>query len=69
MTLVPGKRPQIVVDLRLISKVQWLGDFIHEREMKRRPYKTTCQGGGFNLIPDAYLYFRVEVISLPTQNK
>lgn len=37
----------------------WLESFIHERELKRKPYKATWQGGGFSLIPDTFLVFRM----------
>jgi len=37
----------------------WLESFIHERELKRKPYKATWQGGSFSLIPDAFLTFRM----------
>jgi hypothetical protein len=39
----------------------WLDSFIHERVLKRRPYKATWQGGNFSLIPDAFLDFRVRL--------
>jgi Replication-relaxation len=39
----------------------WLESFIHERELKRKPYKAIWQGGNFSLIPDAFLVFRMIV--------
>lgn len=36
----------------------WLESFIHERTLKKKPYKTDWQGGSFALIPDGFLTFR-----------
>jgi hypothetical protein len=36
-----------------------LEGFIHERELKRRPYKAVWQGNSFNLISDMFMVFRV----------
>ena len=43
----------------MLQAISQVGNFIHERELKRRPYKATWQGRTFTLIPDTYLYFRV----------
>lgn len=45
--------------LKRSSDKLWLESFRHERELKRKPYKASRQGGGFTLIPDALLLFRV----------
>jgi Replication-relaxation len=39
----------------------WLDSFIHERVLKRSPYKAIWQGGSFSLIPDTFLDFRVRM--------
>lgn len=44
--------------LKRSSQSCWLETFKHERELKRRPYTATLQGGRFNLISDALLIFR-----------
>ena len=36
----------------------WLESFIHERTLKKKPYKVDWQGSSFALIPDAFLTFR-----------
>lgn len=36
-----------------------LSSFIHERTLKRTPYKATWQGNSYSLIPDAFLDFRL----------
>lgn len=47
--------------LKRSSQTHWLESFIHERDLKRKPYKATWQGGSFSLIPDAFLIFRMVV--------
>jgi Replication-relaxation len=47
--------------LRRFNPTYWLESFIHERELKRKPYKATWQGGSFSLIPDTFLIFRMIV--------
>lgn len=47
--------------LKRVSSSHWLESFIHERELKARPYKASWQGGAFSLIPDAFLIFRLIV--------
>ncbi|HEY6540277.1 MAG TPA: replication-relaxation family protein [Ktedonobacteraceae bacterium] len=47
--------------LKRSSKSVWLEEFRHERELKHHPYKAKWQGGGFTLIPDSLLLFRVTV--------
>jgi len=69
-----GKKPQIkfidhALELNgvLISAIRLysytprfsLASFIHERSLKRLPYKATWQGNSFVLIPDAFLDFRL----------
>jgi len=45
--------------LKSADKRFYLEDFIHERVLKRRPYKVKLpEGQSFSLIPDAYLDFR-----------
>ncbi len=41
----------------------WLEDFMHERVLKRHPYTALWQGRSFSLIPDAFLDFRVALLS------
>ncbi len=38
-----------------------LASFIHERVLKRHPYKVNWRGGSITLIPDAFLDFRVSL--------
>jgi hypothetical protein len=47
--------------LKRSSKSVWLEEFKHERELKHTPYKAKWPGGGYNLIPDSLLLFRVTV--------
>jgi hypothetical protein len=47
--------------LKRASPTHWLESFIHERELKRNPYKASWQDGRFTLIPDAFLIFRMIV--------
>jgi hypothetical protein len=47
--------------LKRSNKNIWLESFRHERELKRTPYRTKWQGGGYNLIPDSLLLFRVQL--------
>lgn len=47
--------------LKRVSPTHWLESFVHERELKHRPYKATWQSGRFSLIPDAFLIFRMVV--------
>ena len=44
--------------LKQAVPVYSLDSFIHERALKRKPYKATWQGEKFSLIPDAVLDFR-----------
>lgn len=43
--------------LKKVSQTHWLESFLHERELKTRPYTAIWQGGKFSLIPDAFLVF------------
>ncbi|MFL5700362.1 MAG: replication-relaxation family protein [Ktedonobacteraceae bacterium] len=47
--------------LKRSSQNFWLESFVHERELKRKPYKASWAGGSFSLIPDAFLVFRMIV--------
>ncbi len=47
--------------LKRSHKTVWLEEFRHERELKRRPYKIKWHGGGYNLIPDSFLIFRMVI--------
>ncbi len=47
--------------LKRSHKTVWLEEFRHERELKRKPYKIKWHGGGYNLIPDAFMIFRVVI--------
>jgi hypothetical protein len=53
----------IIIAAALLKRYSnyWLGDFIHERELKRHPYKVPWQGRPLTLIPDTYLSFRVRL--------
>lgn len=54
----------IVISAALLKRSNpnyWLESFIHERELKHRPYKASWQGGRFSLIPDVFLIFRMIV--------
>src|SRR6266446_4564227 len=54
----------IIISAALLKRSHkniWLEEFKHERELKRQPYKAKWQGGGYNLIPDSLLLFRVTV--------
>jgi Replication-relaxation len=53
----------VIISAALLKRSSnyWLDTFIHERELKRTPYKAHWHGGNFTLIPDAYLYFRVNI--------
>lgn len=54
----------IIISAALLKRSHnnvWLESFRHERELKRTPYRATWQGGGYNLIPDSLLLFRVTV--------
>ncbi len=54
----------IIISAALLKRsnpTYWLESFVHERELKRKPYKATWQGGSFSLIPDAFLIFRMIV--------
>jgi Replication-relaxation len=54
----------IIISAALLKKSTsqyWLDSFIHERILKRSPYKAIWQGGSFSLIPDTFLDFRVRV--------
>jgi len=45
--------------LRQVAPNYYLDSFIHERALRRKPYKVTWQGERFSLIPDAFLDFRM----------
>ncbi|HVB25218.1 MAG TPA: replication-relaxation family protein [Ktedonobacteraceae bacterium] len=50
----------IIISAALLKRSNpnyWLESFIHERELKHRPYKVSWSAGGFSLIPDAFLTF------------
>jgi len=54
----------IIISAALLKKANsnyWLDSFIHERVLKRSPYKAIWQGGSFSLIPDTFLDFRVRL--------
>lgn len=43
-----------------VDPLYYLTNFLHERTLKRTPYKATWQGASYNLVPDAFLDFRVQ---------
>lgn len=45
--------------LKQVNPTYWLESFIHERELKHKPYKANLQGGSFTLVPDSLLVFRM----------
>lgn len=51
----------VLISAALLHKISpvALDHFIHERAMKRKPYKTTWQGNTLTVIPDAFLKFRM----------
>jgi hypothetical protein len=54
----------IIISAALLKRSHpsyWLESFIHERELKHRPYKVSWSSGGFSLIPDIFLIFRMIV--------
>ncbi len=47
------------VRLKLADPRYYLARFLHERELKRSPFKTTVRGQPVSLIPDAFLDLRL----------
>ncbi len=43
-----------------VDPLYYLASFLHERTLKRTPYKATWQGTSYSLVPDAFLDFRVQ---------
>ena len=53
----------ILVSASLLSRTYAnyrLHSFVHERTLKRKPYKTVWQGSNYTLVPDAFLDFRIQ---------
>jgi hypothetical protein len=51
----------IIISAALLKRSNpetWLEGFIHERELKRRPYKANLPTGSVNLICDSFMVFR-----------
>jgi hypothetical protein len=47
--------------LKIDNPDYWLQSFVHERELKRKPYKVSWKGNEITLIPDAILDFRAKI--------